>query len=96
MTQTGPQGIANDTVTGAIYVANIGGNTISVINARTCNATDYSGCRQTPASVMDPGGPIALAVNQATGTVYVANIGDNFSGQGHTASVINGATCNGH
>ena len=91
-----PQGIAIDTVTGTIYVANIGGNTISVINARTCNAVDFSGCGQTPASVKDPGGPIALAVDQATDTVYVANVGDNFSGTGHTVSVINGATCNGH
>ena len=91
-----PQGIAIDTATGTIYVANIGGNTISVINARTCNAVDFSGCGQTPASIKDPGGPIALAVDQATDTVYVANIGDNFSGKSHTVSVINGATCNGH
>jgi DNA-binding beta-propeller fold protein YncE len=91
-----PQGIAIDTITGTIYVANIGGNTISVINARTCNATDFSGCGQTPASIKDTGGPIALAVDQATDTVYVANVGDNFSGTGHTVSVINGATCNGH
>ena len=90
-----PQGIAIDTVTGTIYVANIGGNTVSVINARTCNATNFSGCRQTPASIKNPGGPIALALNQATDTIYVANIGDNFSGKSHTVSVINGATCNG-
>ena len=91
-----PQGIALNAATGTIYVANIGGNSISVINARTCNAVDFSGCRKTPASIKDPGGPIALAVDQATDTVYVANIGDNFSGQSHTLSVINGATCNGH
>ena len=74
----------SDTATGTIYVANIGGNSISVINARTCNAINFSGCRQTPASIKDPGGPIALAVDQATDTVYVANIGDNFSGTSHT------------
>jgi YVTN family beta-propeller protein len=91
-----PQGIALNAATGTIYVANIGGNTISVINARTCNAVDFSGCGQTPASVNDPGGPIALAMDQATDTVYVANVGDNFSGTGHTVSVINGATCNGY
>ncbi len=90
-----PQGIALDRATGTIYVANIGGNSISVINARTCNAANFSGCRQAPASIKDPGGPIALAVDQATDTVYVANIGDNFSGQSRTVSVINGATCNG-
>jgi YVTN family beta-propeller protein len=90
-----PQGIALDVATGTIYVANIGGNSISVINARTCNAANFSGCRRAPASIKDPGGPIALAVDQATDTVYVANIGDNFSGQSRTVSVINGATCNG-
>lgn len=56
-----PEGIALDRATGTIYVANIGGNTISVINAWTCNATNFSGCRQAPASVRDPGGPVALA-----------------------------------
>ena len=66
-----------------------------MINARTCNATDFSGCRQAPARIKDAGGPIALAVDQATNTVYVANIGDNFSGQSRTVSVIDGATCNG-
>jgi YVTN family beta-propeller protein len=90
-----PQGIAVDTATGTIYVADIGGNTISVINARTCNAVNFSGCGQAPASIKDPGGPVALAVNQATDTIYVANIGDNFSGRADTVSVINGATCNG-
>jgi YVTN family beta-propeller protein len=91
-----PQGIALDRATGTLYVANIAGNSISVINARTCNAASFSGCRQAPASIKDPGGPIALAVDQATDTVYVANVGDNFSGEGRTVSVINGAACNGH
>ena len=90
-----PQGIAFDAATGTLYVADIGDNTISVINARTCNAVQRSGCAQVPASIRDPGGPIALAVNQATDTVYVANIGDNSSGQNHTVAVINGAICNG-
>jgi YVTN family beta-propeller protein len=90
------QGIAIDTATGTAYVANIGNNTISVINTRTCNAVDFSGCAQAPASIADPRGPIALAVDQSTDTVYVADIGDNFSGTSHTVTVINGATCNGH
>ena len=86
-----PQGIAFDAATGTIYVANIGDNTISVINARTCNAVDFSGCGQIPASIRDPGGPIALAVDQATDTVYVANIGDNFSGTRATPSLLSTA-----
>ena len=35
-------------------------------------------------------------MDQATDTVYVADIGDNFSGKSHTVTVINGATCNGN
>jgi sugar lactone lactonase YvrE len=91
-----PQGIAVDAGTGTLYVADIGDNTVSAINARTCNAVQHSGCVQIPASVRDPGGPIALAVNQATGTVYAANPGDNLSGKGHTVAVINSAICNRH
>jgi YVTN family beta-propeller protein len=95
-TGASPQGIAIDTATGTVYVANIGTNTISVINTRTCNAVEFSGCGQAPASLTDPRGPIALAMDQATDTVYVADTGDNFSGKSHTVTVINGATCNGH
>ena len=48
-----PQGIAFDAATGTLYVADIGDNTISVINARTCNAVQRSGCGQVPASIRD-------------------------------------------
>jgi YVTN family beta-propeller protein len=69
------QGIELDTATSTAYVADIGTNTISVINTRTCNATDSTGCRRTPASIKDPDGPMNLGVNQRTDTVYVANFG---------------------
>lgn len=91
-----PEGIAIDVATGTLYVANIGSNTISVVNTRTCNAVHFSGCGQAPASAKDPRGPIALAVDPASDTVYVTDVGDNFSGKGRTVTVINGATCNGH
>jgi YVTN family beta-propeller protein len=92
----GPQGIALDQATGTLYVANLGTNSVSVINAKTCNANDFSGCGQIP-TVKDPDGPDALAVDAVTDTIYVANCGNTCTGGsnvGDTVSVINGATCN--
>lgn len=92
-----PQGIALDATTGTLYVANQAGNSVSVINARTCNALDYSGCGQIVATIKDPYGPIAFGVNAVTDTLYVANCGNTCSGGPVTAdqvSVIDGATCN--
>ncbi len=86
-----PQAVAVDERTHTVYVADWGGgsgNTVSVINAATCNATNHSGCGQTPATITVGGGPFDLAINEATDTVYVANSNDN------TVSVIDGATCN--
>ncbi len=77
-----------------------GGDSVYVIDGATCNATDTTGCGQTPATVTlgsDPLGiaynPWGIAVDQATDTIYTANIADG-EGPG-TVSVINGATCNG-
>ena len=86
-----PQAVAVDQRTHTVYVADWGGgsgNTVSVINAATCNATNHSGCGQTPATITVGGGPFDLAINEVTDTVYVANSNDN------TVSVIDGATCN--
>jgi YVTN family beta-propeller protein len=83
-----PQAVAVDQLTHTVYVANLGVNTVSVINAATCDATNHSGCGQTPATVAVGGGPFDLAVNEVTDTIYVADINVN------TVSVINGITCN--
>jgi DNA-binding beta-propeller fold protein YncE len=84
-----------DQVTGTVYVANAGsngqGNTVSVINARTCNAIQHSGCGQSPPTITVGPDPLGIAVNQVTDTVYVTSLGQ-FTG--NTVSVINGATCN--
>ena len=61
---------------------------ISVINASTCNSLQASGCADNTPSVQVGNGPGALAVDQATDTVYVVNANSN------TVSVINGAICN--
>jgi YVTN family beta-propeller protein len=86
---SGAIGLAVDQSTNTIYVANSGDNTVSVINGATCNATDTLGCDQTPPTVAVGNFPIVLAIDEATGTVYVTNGGDN------TVSVIDGRTCNG-
>ena len=85
-----PQAVAVDFATATVYSANNGGNSISVVNAATCNATDARGCRRT--SYQDVGViPSAIAVDQATETVYVVNNTQTVHG---SVSVVNGATCN--
>jgi len=87
-----PGGIAVDEATDTLYVANLRGSTVSVIDGATCNATDQQGCSRPPATVAVGNGPYALAVDEATDTIYVTN--PSAAGSGDTVSVINGATCN--
>jgi DNA-binding beta-propeller fold protein YncE len=94
-----PTGLAIDQATATLYVTDNGGNTVSVINAGTCNATDQAGCTQTPPTVTVGAGPFAIAVNATTDTVYVTDLGPyvpdfGSTNTGDTVSVINGATCN--
>ena len=87
-----PWAVAVNQVTNTIYILHLGAPaTVSVINGAICNATDTSGCGNTPATVTvgNASNPEGLAVDQDTDTIYVANTGDD------TVSVINGATCNG-
>jgi DNA-binding beta-propeller fold protein YncE len=96
--------LAVNVVTDTIYVANFAeknapyaGNTVSVIDGATCNATTTSGCGNAPKTItVGPAftTPISVAVDPATDTVYVADL-QNGEGLG-TVSVINGATCNGN
>jgi YVTN family beta-propeller protein len=75
------------------------GNTVYVLNGAICDAANTSGCSHTPATVTiaanPPVGsnPSGIAVDQTTNTIYTANIADGE--HPGTASVINGATCNG-
>lgn len=91
-----PQSVALDASTDTLYVGNAGNDTVSVINAKTCNASDLSGCAHAPTTVADPEGPgTGIAVNPLTDTIYVANAGSPYpSTAGHTVSVIDGTTCN--
>jgi DNA-binding beta-propeller fold protein YncE len=93
-----PAGIAVDEQTDTVYVASVGGNSVSVFNGATCNAIDASGCRQTPASVPVGLGPLGLYDDPTNHTVYVANFGAPATGgppgNSTTVSMINSATCN--
>ena len=77
------------------------GHSVYVIDGPTCDAADTAGCGNPPEQISvgsDPvfgdANPFGIAVDQATDTIYTANI---FNGEGPgTVSVINGATCNAH
>jgi DNA-binding beta-propeller fold protein YncE len=89
-----PGAIAVDRRTQTVYVANSGAGatgTVSVINARTCNATHSAGCASLPTLRVPAGNPDDIAINAATNTVYVATI---TSSGPNLVSVFNGATCN--
>jgi DNA-binding beta-propeller fold protein YncE len=68
--------------TRTLYVANLAGGSVSVINAAACNARTTSGCGRAARTVTDKAGPAWIDVDVATGTVYVANSG--LSGNGDT------------
>jgi DNA-binding beta-propeller fold protein YncE len=83
-----PIGVAVDEQTSTVYVANGESNSVAVINAAACNASDTSGCTSKPVLVNVPGGPEFLAIDPQTDTIYVADTGAG------TVSVIDGSTCN--
>jgi YVTN family beta-propeller protein len=88
--------MAFDPATHTVYVANgnndngpnAGGDTVSVIDTRHCRAQDLSLCHGPWPTITVGSLPSSIAVDEATGTVYVTNWGDG------TVSVFNGATCN--
>jgi DNA-binding beta-propeller fold protein YncE len=82
-----PAGLAVDSTTNTIYVANQADGTVSVINGNLCDAANTSGCSSAASTITVGTAPSAVAVDATTNTVYVTNLGDN------TLSVINGATC---
>ncbi|HUO38226.1 MAG TPA: YncE family protein, partial [Mycobacterium sp.] len=92
--------LAVDQATNTLYATNVllntvpfGGDRVYVINGATCDAASTAGCGQTPATINAGFNPWGIAVDQATDTIYTANIADGE--HPGTVSVINGATCNG-
>jgi DNA-binding beta-propeller fold protein YncE len=91
--------LAVNQATNTIYATNLvlsnpySGDRVYIINGATCNGTNHTGCGQTPATVKAGVNPWGITVDQASDTIYTANVA-NGEGPG-TVSVINGATCNG-
>ena len=71
-----------------LFVANSQDDTLSAVDASTCNAVDHSSCGQKAPTVQVGDGPQALATDPSTGTVYAANV------DAGTTSVVNADTCN--
>lgn len=88
----GPLYVVLDPTTDTLYVTlpgpNFDQNTVAVVNGATCNATNTSGCGQTPALVTLPSTPIGLALDTPTHTLYVGFVDES------PVSIINTATCN--
>ena len=91
---SGSNFVGIDDTTHTLYVTDPNSDTVSVINAATCNAKVTTGCGQTAATLTVGQGPTGVVVDPATDTVYVTNSGPGVDGTGRTVSVINGATCN--
>jgi DNA-binding beta-propeller fold protein YncE len=90
-----PIGIAVVQATHTAYVTNGIDNTVSLIDTAICNASDLTGCTgQHPATVAVGVGPDAVAVNQRTHTVYVADDDVTVDNDGNTVSAFDSATCN--
>lgn len=101
------EALAVDPATNTVYATSdtLGdpfvGRTVYMIDGATCDAANTKGCDKAPARIslasnrrFGQPNPFGIAVDQATDTVYTANI---FNGEGAgTISVINGAGCNAH
>ncbi len=84
-----PRSLGISRSTNTIYVPNRDDGTVLVIDGEHCNASDSSGCDQTPVTTMVGTTPQEVAIDEASNTIYVANQADN------TVSVIDGTHCNG-
>jgi DNA-binding beta-propeller fold protein YncE len=78
-----------DQATNTIFVANYFSGTVSVVNGATCNATDTSGCDQTPATVPTGTETSFAALDASRHTLFAINQRND------TMSEINTRTCNG-
>jgi len=86
-TQRGYSAIAVDPATNTIYLGTYGGRLL-VIDGRTCNGTDVSGCGDVLAEVPVAGRPTGMTVGQPTGTLYVTGA------DASAVTVISTSTCN--
>ncbi len=95
----GPGVVALNRATHTVYVANgfntngpnAGGDTVSVIDTRRCNAEDVSRCKGPWPTIKVGNLPSGIAIDERTDTVYVSSGANKGPG---TVSVFDGATCN--
>ena len=74
--------------TSSVYVTNLGSTTVSVIDAKSCNATEISGCGRRLATINVGQTPGGIALDPGTDTIYVTGESSD------DVSVIDGKTCN--
>lgn len=86
-----PLGLAVDEASDTVYVTDPLDASVAVIDGATCNATDHSGCDQTPATARAGAFDNVLAVDPHTHMVYTTDQGADPG----TVSVIDGNVCNG-
>jgi Pro-kumamolisin, activation domain/MBG domain (YGX type) len=71
-----PTSLAVDQVNGITYVGDAGlVSRVDYFDATTCNATVLTGCSTTPATVSVGQDPVSMVVENASGSLYVANAG---------------------
>ncbi len=91
-----PDAVAVDPLTHTVYVASFGNvagpgpSSVSMIDADTCNATNQAGCRTVQTLQVPGGNASGIAVDAATGTLYVGTLTDDGP---DLVSVFNAATC---
>ena len=81
-------GLAIDSGNHTLYVENFTSDTVSMIDAATCNAVVTTGCNRAPKVALAGTGPDAIAVDASTHTVYVANTPVD------TLSLLDASSCN--
>src|SRR5262249_30252215 len=74
-TGKGPGALALDPRTRTLYGVNLDDGTVSAYDTATCNARVISGCGGSRSTAQLGGVPIGVAVDQASGTVYVTSDG---------------------
>ena len=83
-----PFALVVNEATSSVYVTNLGSTTVSVIDAKNCNATKTSGCRRRLATINVGQTPGGIALDPGTDTIYVTGESSD------DVSVIDGKTCN--
>lgn len=71
-----PQIVAFNRRTRTLYVTNSNASSVSVVSTAACNAHRASGCDRAVATIAVGLGPLGVAVNERTDTIYVANPDD--------------------